>query len=142
MKRFLLSSLLVLLFSINAAAQAPTISSLAPNTGHPSGGTTVTITGTSLTGATAVLFGATPATSFIVSSDMQIIAVSPPGTGTISVTVTTPGGTSNAFPYVYAVPASATTVESSPDPSVFGQTVTITATVSAAPLLPARRPAP
>ena len=54
----------------------------------------MTITGTGFTGATAVDFGTTPATSFTVVSDTTITADSPAGTGTVDVTVTTPGGTS------------------------------------------------
>jgi hypothetical protein len=72
----------------------PTVSAIAPNEGPRAGGTSVTITGTELTGASAVKFGATAAASFSVNSESSITAVSPPGTGTVDVTVTTPGGTS------------------------------------------------
>ena len=59
------------------------------------GGTTVTITGTNLTGATAVSFGSTKASSIKSVSATTITVVAPPGTrGTVNVTVTTPGGTS------------------------------------------------
>ena len=58
----------------------------------------MTITGTGFTGATAVDFGTTPATSFTVVSDTSITADSPAGTGTVDVTVTTPGGTSATSP--------------------------------------------
>jgi hypothetical protein len=54
----------------------------------------VTITGTGFTGATAVKFGSTNATSFIVNSETSITPVSPKGKGTVDVTVTTPAGTS------------------------------------------------
>jgi hypothetical protein len=47
---------------------APTITGISPNAGPLAGGTTVTITGTSLSGATAVTFGGTAATSFAVDS--------------------------------------------------------------------------
>ncbi|WP_039827547.1 IPT/TIG domain-containing protein, partial [Nocardia testacea] len=47
----------------------PTLTTIAPNAGPVAGGTTVVLTGTALTGATAVNFGATPATSFVVDSD-------------------------------------------------------------------------
>ncbi|WP_217999321.1 IPT/TIG domain-containing protein [Nocardia exalbida] len=57
-----------------------------------------------MTGATAVSFGATPATSFTVDSPTQITAVTPTGTGTAQVTVTTAGGTSSGVSYAY-VPA-------------------------------------
>ena len=40
----------------------PTITSLSPTSGPAAGGTSVIITGTGFTGATAVTFGATPAT--------------------------------------------------------------------------------
>ncbi len=72
----------------------PTVSSINPATGSPNGGTSVTITGTGFTGATAVKFGTTEATSFVVHSATSLTAVSPGGTGTVDVTVTTKGGTS------------------------------------------------
>ena len=72
----------------------PTITSISPTSGAVGGGTTVTITGTGFTGATAVLFGTTAATSFTVVNDTTITAVSPVGTsGVVSVRVTTPVGT-------------------------------------------------
>ncbi|WP_339929198.1 putative Ig domain-containing protein [uncultured Brevundimonas sp.] len=78
----------------SALAQAPAVTALGPDTGSVSGGTTVTIDGAFFTGATAVNFGGVPAASFVVSSDNAIDAVSPAGTGTVDVTVTSPGGTS------------------------------------------------
>lgn len=75
---------------------APSVTSLSPTGGPTLGGTTVTITGTNLSGATAVSFGSTPATSFAVDSATQITALAPAHTaGTVDVTVTTPGGTSS-----------------------------------------------
>jgi len=56
----------------------PFITSLDPDHGPAVGGTSVVITGRNFTGATAVMFGANPATSFVVDSDSQITAVSPP----------------------------------------------------------------
>ncbi|MGC8463798.1 MAG: IPT/TIG domain-containing protein, partial [Acidimicrobiales bacterium] len=72
----------------------PAVFSVAPSTGALSGGTSVTISGSGFTGATAVDFGSTPATSFTVDSDTQIIAVSPPGAGVADITVTTAKGSS------------------------------------------------
>jgi hypothetical protein len=74
----------------------PAVTSLNPNHGPAAGGTSVTITGTNLNGATAVQFGAVAATSFNVNGPGQITATSPGGTAgqTVEVTVTTPGGTS------------------------------------------------
>jgi alpha-tubulin suppressor-like RCC1 family protein len=76
----------------------PTVTKLKPTKGPVNGGTTVTLTGTNFTRATAVKFGSTNATSFTVKtvkSVTSITAVSPPETpATVDVTVTTPGGTS------------------------------------------------
>jgi hypothetical protein len=72
----------------------PVVRSLSPTHGTPAGGTKVTIHGSSLLGATAVTFGTKPATSLTVVSSTEITAMSPAGTGTVHVTVTTPVGTS------------------------------------------------
>jgi hypothetical protein len=74
---------------------APTVSSISPTSGSTGGGTTVIITGSGFTGATAVNFGATAATAFTVNSATRITAISPAGTaGTVDVTVSNSGGTS------------------------------------------------
>ncbi|MEX2621608.1 MAG: kelch repeat-containing protein, partial [Egibacteraceae bacterium] len=83
----------------------PHVSELSPRSGPENGGTTVTLTGRDLSGATAVDFGGTPAEDFTVDSDTQITATSPPGSDPVHVTVTTPEGTSPANPaaeYLYA----------------------------------------
>jgi alpha-tubulin suppressor-like RCC1 family protein len=80
-----------------AASAPPTVANVEANHGPPAGGTSVTITGTNLTGATAVKFGSRTATSFTVNSQTSITAVAPPwgsGDGVAEVTVTTPAGTS------------------------------------------------
>ncbi|MET8677984.1 IPT/TIG domain-containing protein [Streptomyces sp. NPDC004647] len=82
-------------------APAPVIAAVVPPTGPSTGGNLVTITGTGFTGATSVNFGGNPATSYTVVSDSLIIAIAPAGVGTVQVTVTTPNGTSNSFPYIY-----------------------------------------
>ena len=77
----------------------PTVTKLAPTHGPAVGGTSVTVTGTNLAGATQVWFGTQPATSFTVSSATKIVAIAPTGTvGTVPVTVTTAGGTSVNLP--------------------------------------------
>lgn len=73
------------------------IASVSPDTGPLAGGTAVTITGSGLDGATQVLFGATPVTFTQVSST-EITTVSPPGTGTVDVSVVTPYGTTPTTP--------------------------------------------
>ena len=72
----------------------PVVTKLSPDHGPRSGGTTVTITGTNLLGATAVHFGTHPARIDRVLSATEIKVTSPKGTGVVAVTVTTPGGTS------------------------------------------------
>ncbi|CAD6556740.1 hypothetical protein LMG27952_06182 [Paraburkholderia hiiakae] len=78
-----------------ASAAPPTVTSVSPNSGPRGGGTAITITGTNFTGTTAVMFGATPATSFTFLSATQIVAGSPSAaTGTVDITVTNANGTS------------------------------------------------
>jgi hypothetical protein len=80
---------------VAGTAPAPIVKKLLPKKGPAAGGISVTITGENLTGATAVTFGATAATSFKVDSATQITAVAPPGVpGTVDVRVTAPSGTS------------------------------------------------
>jgi len=89
-------------------AQLPTIRLVNPARGEVSGGTTVTVLGSNFRGASAVNFGGTPATSFVVNSAHQITAVSPAGTDTVDVSVTTPQGTSSVVPhdqFVYGFPS-------------------------------------
>ncbi len=46
----------------------PSVTAVSPPAGLPAGGTSVVISGTGLTGASAVLFGTVPATSYVVNS--------------------------------------------------------------------------
>lgn len=74
---------------------APVVTDVAPISGTNAGGTSVVITGTGFTGATQVLFGLTPASSFGVDSPTQITAISPAHVNaTVNVTVETNCGTS------------------------------------------------
>lgn len=73
----------------------PTITALKPKRGAASGGATVIITGSEFTGANAVKFGSTSASSFTVNSATSITAVSPAEPpGKVDVTVTSPWGMS------------------------------------------------
>ena len=83
----------------------PNIASVTPSTGPSGGGTTITIAGTILTGATSVTVGGNPATNVVVNvAGTSITAKTPAGTiGSKDVSVITPGGTatkSGAFTYV------------------------------------------
>jgi hypothetical protein len=73
----------------------PTVTTVTPARGPRVGGTTVTITGSDFTGATAVSFGDLPARGFGVVSDTLITAIAPAGpAGVVDVSVTTTGGSS------------------------------------------------
>jgi hypothetical protein len=70
-------------------------------------GSKVDIMGKTLSGATQVYFGSTPATSFEVKEGEHVLAVVPEGSGTVDVTVVTPKGTTpvvtaDRFSYVEA----------------------------------------
>jgi IPT/TIG domain-containing protein/cysteine-rich secretory family protein len=107
------------------------ITGVSPMGGLPAGGTAVTITGSSFTGATAVKFGTSPATSFTVVNDTTITAVTPAhALGMVDVTVTTPAGTTPIVPgdqYTYSTPCTAVTLSASPaSPQASGAQVTFT----------------
>src|SRR5207302_1538892 len=70
----------------------PSVTALAPMFGGA--GTSVTISGNNLSGALAVSFGTTPATSFKVDSDTSITAVAPASGGTVDITVSNVAGVS------------------------------------------------
>jgi hypothetical protein len=73
----------------------PIVTKVKPNKGAAAGGTSLAITGSDFTGATAVSFGSIPASSFTVNSPTSITVLSPAGTaGAADITVTTPSGTS------------------------------------------------
>ena len=75
----------------------PTVSAVAPDAGPAGGGQQVTISGTSFTGATKVIFGTVAATSFTVASDGSITASAPPHSpGVVHVRVVRAGGISAA----------------------------------------------
>jgi hypothetical protein len=73
----------------------PSVSSVTPDSGLQAGGTAVAITGKGfLNGATTVAFGSFAAREVTVHSEESLTATTPPGTGTVNVTVATTGGTS------------------------------------------------
>jgi hypothetical protein len=109
----------------------PAVTSVSPTTIGGSGGQSVFISGSNFSGATAVMFGTAPAQSFGVISNNQIQAFSPPGSGTVHVTVTTPVGTSvvsAADQVTYAPPPVITSLSVATGPASGGTTVTITGT--------------
>jgi YVTN family beta-propeller protein len=88
---------------------APALTGFAPDQGPKVGSTQVTISGTNLGGATAVSFGHGSATGVLFNpAGTEVLATAPPGLGVtpggvgrVPVTVTTPGGTSNAVDFTY-----------------------------------------
>jgi hypothetical protein len=72
----------------------PTVYFISPHKGTTAGGTSMTIAGTAFTGASAVSFGGMAASSFAVNSDRSITATAPPGSGTVNINITAPGGVS------------------------------------------------
>ncbi|MDH2406385.1 IPT/TIG domain-containing protein, partial [Bradyrhizobium sp. SSUT18] len=110
-------------------AATPAVTSVAPNAGPATGGTSVAITGTGLSGATVVKFGATNATSFTVNSATSITAVSPAGAGTVDVTVTTAGGTSATSAsdqFIYTPAPTVASISPTTGPAPGGTSVAIT----------------
>jgi len=72
----------------------PKITSFAPPNGPV--GTSVTITGVSLTQTTSVTFDGVPATSFTINSDTQVTAIVPTGAKTGKIGIVTLGGTATS----------------------------------------------
>ncbi len=117
---------------------APTITSVSPSSGYTSGGTVVTINGTSFTNSSTVYFGASKSSNVQFVSTSELVAVSPPGaSGTINIAVInavgqstpngvdqftyTPGGTYVPVPPVRI----ADTRSGATDPATYaGQTLT------------------
>ncbi|MEP7372647.1 MAG: T9SS type A sorting domain-containing protein [Chitinophagaceae bacterium] len=114
----------VVQFSINnPQVGIPTISSFTP--ASAGSGTAITITGTNLSGASAVSFGGTAAASFTANSSTSITAVV--GTGASGdVSVTTSGGTATLAGFMF-IPAP-TIISFTPTSGGTGVSVTITGT--------------
>ena len=112
-----------------SAATVPVVTSVSPDTGVDTGGTSVTITGSGFTGATAVMFGSS-AETYTVDSDTEITATTnSAGNGTVDVTVTTPDGTSAITPsdqFTFVSAPAVTGVSPGVGPVAGGNTVTIT----------------
>ena len=128
-------------FTYQAAAAAPTVTDVSPDSGPEAGGVTVTVTGTGFTGATGVKFGQVPALNLAVASDTQLTVTSPLAAvpGPVDVTVTTPAGTSPTSPvdeFTYQAAAAAPTVTGvnpKAGPAAGGTSVTVTVLASPAP---------
>jgi IPT/TIG domain-containing protein len=106
----------------------PVLSSVTPTQGPTSGGTTVVLTGTGFTGASAVRFDGIAAT-FTVNSPTQITVTTPAhAAGAAAVTVTTPGGTSNPLSYVFLQAPTLTSLSPNQGPTTGGNSILLTGT--------------
>ncbi len=113
-------------FTVGGSCVSPTITSFSPLSGPV--GTSVTITGTNLTGATSVKFNGTAA---IITSNTatQIVTTVPAGATTGPITVTTAGGTATSATNFTVGAASVPTITSfTPTAGPVGTSVTITGT--------------
>jgi hypothetical protein len=113
-------------------AAGPMVIGVIASAGPAAGGTSVTITGTGFSGATAVNFGALPTSSFTIDSDTQITAITPAALpGMVDVTVVAPGGmSSTASPahFIYAAVPTVAAIGPAAGPTAGGAWVTITGT--------------
>lgn len=97
---------------------------ISPNQGSTGGGTAVTITGVNLANATAVRFGTKSAT-ITANTPTSVSVVSPSGAGTVGVTVSTPGGTSNPLNFFYVGAPFKSSLSDDSGPIAGGNTVVI-----------------
>jgi phosphodiesterase/alkaline phosphatase D-like protein len=81
-------------FKTEVVGLLPTVTGVSPKKGPETGETLVTIKGTNFTGVEKVEFGPNEATEVTFLGTNEITAKSPPGVGSVSITVTTPNGTS------------------------------------------------
>lgn len=114
--------------AINAAT--PVISALSPTTGQTTGGTTVTLTGSYFTDATAVTFDGIEGTNLIVLNDTTATVVSPAhAAGSVDVVITTPGGSMKlSHGYTYNASPTLSTITPISGPTSGGSGITISGT--------------
>ena len=118
--------------NVTRAAAAPTVTGISPSSGATVGGTSVTITGSDFTGATAVSIGGQAATTYNVMSATQITATTQAhAAGAVDVVVTTPAGSGTLTGgFTYATSTPTVVVSASNASPALGASVTFTATFS------------
>ena len=108
---------------------APTVTSITPNSGPSSGGTSVTIVGTHFGGATSITIGGSAVAGVTIVDDNTITATTSSGTlGVKDVAVTTPSGTGTGVGLFTDVPPPPTVTAIGPNngSTAGGTFVTIT----------------
>ena len=110
---------------------APTVTAVSPSAGPLAGGTSVTVTGTDLQRPTAVDFGSHGRDGHRRHRDLHHGHLAGRNSGTVDVTVTTPGGTSatsSADHFTYTAAPTVTAVSPTSGPGAGGTSVTVTGT--------------
>jgi hypothetical protein len=118
------------------APPAPTLTSISPTSGVRGTSVNVTLTGTNLTGATAITVSGqgftvsnlTVASSTSVTATFTIAPSAGITGGPRTVTITTPGGTSNSVNFAVVNPPTATLTSVSPSTGAQGASVAVTLT--------------
>ena len=115
------------------APPAPSVTSISPDSGPSTGGTSVTINGTSFVDGATVKFGALAATSVTFGSGTSLVAIAPAqAAGKVAVTVLLPdgqeGSLSNAYTYVDAPGITLASVNPSTGTTQGSTDVTLTGT--------------
>ncbi|MEY3142913.1 MAG: hypothetical protein RLY21_1406, partial [Planctomycetota bacterium] len=115
----------------------PKITTVTPGSGPLVGGTSITIKGWNLSGATGVTVGGNPATSIVVVNGTTVTAVTPPGAlGASTVVVSTSFGSavaSGAFTYTSPVPV-VSAISPRAGSTVGGEVVAVTGSGFLAPM--------
>ncbi|MBK6722222.1 MAG: IPT/TIG domain-containing protein [Acidobacteria bacterium] len=113
-----------------APLSGPTVTAVNPTSGSVIGGNSVTITGTGFTGVTGVTFDGNACTSVNFVSDTEINCTAPAhSAGSVSVLVSTPGGTNGPnLLYTYVAAPTVTAVNPASGPTAGGTVVTLTGT--------------
>ena len=92
---------------LSISSDSPTVTAVSQNSGSTAGGTSITITGTNLIGATGISVGGSACSAFSVTNSTTATCTTPAGSaGIASVLVTTAGGTNAAntlFTYVTTI---------------------------------------
>lgn len=106
----------------------PTVSDVTPTAGPLAGGTTITMTGTNLSGAAVTVGGNTCASVTVNQAGTSLTCVTPAGSaGDATVAVTTPGGSvANAGTFTYVPVPTISGVSPATGTSYGGTTITVT----------------